>query len=78
MYEPTVGGKLTLVGAEYITSKGPTELHNHLFNFVSGPNRYGDGAFYELHVWAWKTNPTGTFADWNPEVSCDAAQATKE
>ena len=78
MYEPTVDGKLTLVGVEYITSKGPAELQNHLFSFVSGPNRYGAGAFYELHVWAWKTNRTGTFADWNPDVSCDAAQATKK
>ena len=32
-------------------------------------------AFYELHVWAWKDNPTGTFADMNPTVSCDAAKS---
>ena len=25
-----------------------------------------------LHVWAWKDNPNGTFANWNPDVSCDA------
>jgi hypothetical protein len=78
MYEPTVDGKLTLIGVEYITSKGPAELQNHLFSFISAPNRYGVGPFYELHVWAWKTNRTGTFADWNPDVSCDAAQATKK
>jgi hypothetical protein len=28
-------------------------------------------AFYELHVWAWKDNRSGTFADWNPAVACD-------
>ena len=28
------------------------------------------GAFYELHVWAWKLNPSSPFADWNPRVSC--------
>ena len=33
--------------------------------------RFGLPAFYELHVWAWKANPSGTFADWNPTVSCD-------
>ncbi|HEX9707342.1 MAG TPA: hypothetical protein VGA24_06845 [Steroidobacteraceae bacterium] len=27
-------------------------------------------AFYEIHVWAWRNNPDGTFADWNPRVSC--------
>ena len=41
------------------------------FHFVGSPNRYGGGAFYELHVWAWKHNPSGMFADWNPTVSCD-------
>jgi hypothetical protein len=23
------------------------------------------------HVWAWRENPHGTFADFNPRVSCD-------
>ena len=44
----------------------------HLFHFAPGPNRYGPTPFYELHVWAWKNNPSGTFADWNPNVSCAA------
>ena len=28
-------------------------------------------AFYELHVWAWRDNPKGVFADWNTRVSCE-------
>ena len=28
-------------------------------------------AFYELHVWAWRDNPSGVFVDWNPRVSCE-------
>jgi hypothetical protein len=72
MYEPMADGKLKLVAVEYITSKGPASLGGQLFNFNSAPNRYGLGPFYELHVWAWKQNPTGTFADMNPTVSCDA------
>ncbi|QND63631.1 hypothetical protein HB777_06750 [Mesorhizobium loti] len=72
MYEPMADGKLKLVAVEYITSKGPASLEGQLFNFNSAPNRYGLGPFYELHVWAWKKNPTGTFADMNPDVSCDA------
>ena len=75
MYEPTADGKLVLVAVEYITSKGPAALEGHLFSFTGAPNRYGLGPFYELHVWAWKPNPTGTFADMNPDVSCDAAMA---
>jgi len=77
MYEPTADGKLTLIAVEYITPKGPAELQGHLFSFTGAPNRYGLGPFYELHVWAWKVNPTGTFADMNPDVSCDTMSAGK-
>jgi hypothetical protein len=75
MYEPMADGTLKLIAVEYITSKGPASLEGHLFNFNTAPNRYGLGPFYELHVWAWKPNPTGTFADMNPTVSCDAMKA---
>lgn len=72
MYEPEIGGKRVLIAAEYITFKGPASLDGHLLNFTGAPNSYGLDPFYELHVWAWKTNPRGTFADDNPNVSCDA------
>ncbi|MGV8853403.1 MAG: hypothetical protein ACOH2L_02045 [Devosia sp.] len=73
MYEPGPNGKLSLIAVEFITTKGPAELGGHLFSFSGAPNRYGLPPFYELHVWAWKANPTGAFADMNPDVSCDAA-----
>lgn len=79
VYEPKQGG-LQLVAVEYIApaaawhgSHQPgdqPQLAGHLFHYVPGPNRYGPDAFYELHVWAWKPNASGTFADWNPRVSC--------
>jgi hypothetical protein len=75
MYEPKSDGKLELIAVEYITSKGPASLEGHLFNFTGAPNRYGLGPFYELHVWAWKANPHGAFADMNPTVSCEHAAA---
>ena len=34
------------------------------------PNRFGLPNFYELHYWLYKSNPSGTFSDWNPTVSC--------
>jgi hypothetical protein len=76
MYEPMPDGTLALVAVEYIASKGPVALEGQLFNIVTEPNRYGLGTFYELHVWAWKPNPAGNFADNNPNVSCDAAKTT--
>ncbi len=73
MYEPRADGKMELVAVEYITSKGPASLGGQLFNFTGAPNRYGLPPFYELHVWAWRPNPHGTFADMNPTVSCEHA-----
>lgn len=72
MYEPMPDGKLVLIAAEYIAFKGPAALEGHQMNYNSAPNSYGLPEFYELHVWAWKANPRGTFADDNPDVSCDA------
>lgn len=72
LYEPQADGKLNLVAVEYITPKGPAALGGQLFSFTNAPNRYGLPAFYELHVWAWKANATGAFADMNPAVSCAA------
>lgn len=74
MYEPMPDGKMALVAVEYIAFKGPAALEGQLFNFNSAPNRYGLDPFYELHVWAWKPNSTGAFADMNPDVSCAAAK----
>ena len=27
---------------------------------------------WDLHVWIWAPNPSGTFAQWNPRLSCPA------
>jgi hypothetical protein len=77
IYEPR-GGKLELVDVEYIViaaawdaaNKTPPTLMGQLFHYNPSPNRYGIPAFYALHVWAWRPNPDGVFADWNPRVSC--------
>ena len=77
MYEPMPDGRMQLVAVEYITAKGPASLEGQLFNFDSAPNRYGLVPFYELHVWAWKPNPHGAFADMNPNVTCEHMRAGK-
>jgi hypothetical protein len=76
MYEPMPDGRMSLIAVEYIASKGPASLEGQLFNFIGAPNRFGLDPFYELHVWAWKQNPRGAFADMNPSVTCEHAPGT--
>ena len=74
VYEPTRGGKHRLVGVEYIVFvDGPVAIEGQLMHFFENANRIGvPFPFLDLHVWAWKRNPLGTFATFNPDVSCDA------
>lgn len=82
MYEPQADGRLRLVGVEYIVFQAawdtehaaPPQLMGQTFTLVPEPNRYGVPAFYELHLWAWRHNPSGAFYDWNPRVACPAAE----
>jgi hypothetical protein len=76
IYEPTASGKLRLVGVEFIAIAedlgfGGAAIEGHLLHYSGSPNRYGLPEFYQLHVWAWKHNPNGSFSDWNPNVSCE-------
>lgn len=73
MYEAQADGSLELVAVEYITFAGPANLGGQLFSYSGAPNRYGLDAFYELHVWAYRDNPAGPFADMNANVSCEFA-----
>jgi hypothetical protein len=71
-------GQLHLVAVEYLVfaeawdanNPTPPALLGQLLLYYGSPNRYGLPPYFELHVWAWKHNPHGMFADWNPEVSC--------
>ncbi len=80
-YEPLPGGKIRLVGAEYVYVElpfgtppvTPQHVEGHLLHYMVAPNRFGIGVdWLRLNVWAWKRNPNGTFASDNPNVSCDA------
>lgn len=71
LYEPDQNGKLNLVAVEYIVpyaahakSDAPPVLFGQQFKQNDTFQLWG------LHVWAWKDNPNGLYADWNPSVSC--------
>jgi hypothetical protein len=80
IYEPLPNGRKRLIGADFLVFKevwdathaSTPELMGQLFHLFEAPNRFGLPAFYTLHVWAWKENPTGSFVNWHSNVSCDA------
>ena len=84
IYEPLGGGKMRLVGVEFIVDEAtwgkknsaPPQLYQQLFQLIPSPNRYGLDTFYELHVWAWQENPNGAFVDWNNKVNCNLQGTT--
>lgn len=79
VYIPRADGSLRLVALEYVVfaeawdaaNTVPPQVLGHEMHLISEPNRYELPAFYELHAWVWKDNPSGTFYEWNPDVSCD-------
>lgn len=76
VYEPQANGTYRLVAIEWVrvgpvSDPAPRVLGVPMLHVGSG-NRYGiepDG-FYQRHYWLYEANPLGTFADWNPRVSC--------
>jgi hypothetical protein len=78
IYEPR-NGELRLVGVEFIVDAAtwlknhdaPPVLEGQSFLLVTSPNRYNLPPFFELHVWAWRDNPQGSFVDWNNKVTCE-------
>jgi hypothetical protein len=69
-YERTASGGYELTGVEYIvpldawSGDAPPQI-------LDQPLRRAPslGIWY-LHVWVWRENPSGVFADWNPNVTC--------
>ncbi len=79
IYEPGPNGRRRLIGADFLVFAadwdkkgiGTPQLMGQLMHLIESPNRYGLPAFYTLHVWAWKDNPTGMFVNWHAKVSCE-------
>jgi hypothetical protein len=82
VYAPERDGTLRLAALEYLVDKAawdashsarPRLFAGHPFDFTAAPNRFGLDPFYSQHVWAWKHNPAGLLAMWNPAVHCAGA-----
>jgi len=78
LYEPEKNGKLRLVAVEYIIpyaahprDAAPPVLFGQQFKQVDVFQLWG------LHAWIWRENPSGIFADWNPQVDCAYAPSVE-
>jgi hypothetical protein len=78
VYAPS-GSGLQLVAAEYFkpdadqnvtTDDDRPTLFGRAFDGPMLGHAPGMPIHYDLHVWLWKSNPSGLFAAWNPGVSC--------
>jgi hypothetical protein len=71
IYEPGKNGKLKLVGAEFAIPYPlwtGTEAPEFFGNEFEREDEFG---VFGLHVWVWRHNPNGMFAESNPRVSCN-------
>jgi hypothetical protein len=72
IYEPEDDGSLEFVGVEYVipfSIHGENEAPPTLFGVPYMKN--DTFQLWGLHVWVGRQNPSGEFAMWNPNVSCE-------
>ena len=76
VYDENKQGRLKLAAVEYVvfesawTGSGKPSLFGREFDYVPAGNRYGLPAFYALHAWIWRSNPSGMLHAWNPKIDC--------
>lgn len=89
IYEPQADGSLQLVAVENLVFKKAWEAAGHKAppSFMGVPydemsddpatavdEAHGFEPHYDRHVWVYRDNPFGVFAQFNPNVSCDKAK----
>lgn len=87
LYEPQPDGSLELIGIENLVfadawraagnTTAPAFHGNEYYSMNDNPYTEADEAHgfaphYELHMWLYRQNPSGTFAQFNTAVSCSS------
>lgn len=73
LYERLPSGEYVLNGVEYIIPYRYWPRDSVPPRMFDEPMRHEENLeFWYLHVWAWKPNPDGPFADFHPDVQCPA------
>jgi len=86
LYEPQEDGSLLLVGVENLVFQAawheagntapPSFAGSEWGAMADNPDTemneaHGFAPHYDRHAWLYKDNPSGVFADFNPDVSCE-------
>lgn len=72
LYEREPSGRYSLNGVEFIVPYRVWPKDSVPPTIMGLPLKRSDGlSLWYLHMWAWKENPSGLFADWNPTVHCE-------
>lgn len=67
VYEPSASGAPQLVAVEFAVLNSGQPAPSFLGHTFQPEDEFG---VYGLHVWVWRDNPEGLFAEANPNVSC--------
>lgn len=77
LYEPQHDGSKRLIGVEYVVINNGQEhpsFAGHPFDVGGVPPLEAAGVpHWSLHVWVYEDNPSGLFAPFNPNVTCEHA-----
>lgn len=89
LYVPDEHGELQLAGIEMLVfaaawdaeNSHPPMYRGREYNYMAdNPDTLQDEAHgfmphYDLHIWLFEHNPSGLYAQWNPDLSCPVAEA---
>jgi hypothetical protein len=78
MYEPLPDGTLEFLAIEYIVPFAAWDQPEPPVLLGRSFMRNERLELYVLHVWLGKPNPSGLYADWNPNVSCAHAAESED
>ena len=80
VYEPQPDSTLALVAVANVVSASAWDAAGHRdpptfgtqpFEYVPANAGTGYAAHYDLHIWLYRDNPSGLFAQYNPAASCE-------
>jgi hypothetical protein len=81
---PDGQGGMKLIGIELLVfaeawhaqNKQPPKYRGRAYNYMADnpatpqDEAHGFMPHYDLHIWLYEHNPSGLYAQWNPDVSC--------